>query len=179
MARDLVGIGLILLAFFAYAVPSASAAITIIETEKRGINAVGSVVTTAVPFENRRTGIFTMTFSLEAFGKGGTIPTGVARSPETDTITYEILDGDKQVTSEGYAAGLLFSRNVPKEDDRYTLGVGEREIFTLIVAYTATTPDDYLVRINSIPLVLNDGTVVTFNPSELQDLETEFAELYW
>lgn len=152
------------------------------------INNVGKIIeANAYVFSDNTSGfqtvIFSITFSLRAFGRDMEIPLSLAREKGVviadDTIGYTIMDREKNIIKTGYEAAFLLQHEPQTSSEHALLRLGEPQKFTLIVAYSDKSVIDREDRmfISTLPLTALDGKIIDLNPSELQDLKTGFISL--
>lgn len=127
--------------------------------------------------------VFSITFSLSAFGRDMEMPLATVREKGSsipgDTIGYSIKDRDGNLIKSGYEAAILLPHTPRTSDMHTTLELGEKQTFTLLVAYSDAPVVDREDRmiISTLPLLASDGMLVDLNRSELQHLKTNLISL--
>lgn len=128
-------------------------------------------------------GVFTLPFSVKAFGGDISFPAKVTRDAnplDPTTLGFSMVTREGELITDGIALGALLRIGSTTPSDATKLTEGAEEILTLLVVYTDTpTPGrDDRVRITHLPLsVQNTKRTIFLNQSELQKLRTGFVRL--
>jgi len=165
----------------------ASAAVTLRTSAVDTINSITTEaveVTTVTQGSSSPIAIYSLTFSLKAFGGDMAIPKGIVRKTDsiaTNTLSFILENRNKKEISSGFAlATLIPTENSVRDTTSYFIPKGDSRSFTALIAYTDTEARDpeNRVRITEMPLFQYLKEPVLLNQSELQRLKTDYIELY-
>lgn len=127
--------------------------------------------------------IYTLTYTLTAFGADVSVPRTLLRMTDTasaEAIGFIIEDRNRQEVSNGIALGVVIPEDAERGTGPYLIPEGETAKFTLLVVFVDPTNADYegRLRITNYPMTIGDNAPIFLSSGELSDLNTKFAEFY-
>lgn len=123
--------------------------------------------------------IYRLDFSITAEDSDLLLPKAVTRgASDASGLEFLVESRDGETTESGFAAGILIADGKSSFGNSYVIKAGTTETFSLLAVFAdeADSSREDRLRISGMTLA-TVGIKAELNPSELEELRTDFIEL--